>query len=146
LWNPAGVHWNCWRPRWVNPRQPQGYRPGARHSKKSGARIVPRCTSEVAGRGEGSWYAATPVHFTVPKDRCHWPIGHNFPWYFPGAGFWSVRTGRFDTRSRFGEKTCYNPAQEAVVLGLGENGWSGIIGEARTHPATRPAATSIHRH
>jgi hypothetical protein len=96
--------------------------------------------------GVGSWYAATPVHSTVPKDRCHWPIGHIFPWYFPGAGFWSDRTGRFDTPSRFGEKTCYNPAQEAVVLGSGENGWFGIIGETRTHPATWPAATSIHRH
>lgn len=69
--------------------------------------------------GVGSWYAATPVHSTVPKDRCHWPIGHNFPWYFPGAGFWSVGTGRFETPSRFGEKTCYNPAQEAVVLRFG---------------------------
>ena len=36
--------------------------------------------------GVGSWYAATPVHSTVPKDRCHWPIGHIFLWYFPRGG------------------------------------------------------------
>jgi hypothetical protein len=29
--------------------------------------------------GVGSWYAATPVHCTVLRDRCHWPIGHIFP-------------------------------------------------------------------
>ncbi len=27
----------------------------------------------------GTWYAATPVHSTVPEYRCHWPIGHNVP-------------------------------------------------------------------
>jgi hypothetical protein len=47
--------------------------------------------------GVGSWYAATADHSTVLKDRCHWPIGHKFPWYFSGAGFWSDRTGQFDT-------------------------------------------------
>jgi len=31
--------------------------------------------------GVGSWYAATPVHSTVPRDRCHWPFGHIFRWY-----------------------------------------------------------------
>jgi hypothetical protein len=47
--------------------------------------------------GVGSWYAATAVHSTVPKDRCHWPIGHNLFWYFSRAGFWSVGTSEFDT-------------------------------------------------
>src|SRR5208337_716398 len=39
--------------------------------------------------------------------------------YFSGTGFWSDGTVRCDTPSRFGEKTCYNPAQEAVVLRFG---------------------------
>src|SRR5271157_265993 len=69
--------------------------------------------------GVGSWYAATPVHFTVLRDRCHWPIGHIFPWYFLWPPFWSLRTPRLHSPSRFGEKTCYNPAQEAVVLRFG---------------------------
>jgi hypothetical protein len=146
LWNPAGVHWNCWRARRVNPRQHEGYQPAARYSKKSRARIVPRCTSEVAGRG---WVPGT---LQLPSTLLYQRTGVTGPLVtiscgtFPGPGSGALVPAGSTLSSRFEEKTCYNPAQEAVLLGSGENGWFGIIGETRTHPATWPPATSIHRH
>src|SRR5208283_2348468 len=96
--------------------------------------------------GVGSWYAATPVHSTVLKDRCHWPIGHIFPWYFLWPPFWSLRTPA-DTLPRDSEKRpAIIRAKKPSSFGSGENGWFGIIRETRAHPTTWPAATTIHRY
>ena len=146
LRNPAGVHWNCWRAMWVNLRQHEGYQLVARYSKKSRARIVPRCTSEVAGRG---WVPGTLQLLSTllyQRTGVTGPLVTISSGTFPGPGSGALVPAGSTLSSRFEEKTCYNRAQEAVLLSSGENGWFGIIGETRTHPATWPAATSIHRH
>jgi len=80
------VHWNAGDQGGVNPRQHEGYQPAARYSKKSRARIVPRCTSEVAGRG---WVPGTLQLLSTllyQRTGVTGPLVTIFRGTFPGQG------------------------------------------------------------